>query len=135
MKTAITILLLFITIVVNAQLWDGELHFGTNTTGTFSTGQSGVTYNLGVYNIYIGEGIGWYNTGSYNIIISDKSEYTNIQGSFIFYVDYDCKWLKDKPEMITFLKTVEPIFKKKWYSYNTRIEAIKNVQEAIKLYL
>lgn len=81
------------------------------------------------YNILIGEAVTEHSYGSYNIIISDASEITTC-GDFIWLIEYDCKFLADKPELVKLLRAIEPLM-----LANKDTVASIRIHELIKPYL
>lgn len=84
--------------------------FSQNTNTGLTIGNSNtVGYPKGDYNILIGRDAGIKLTKeSYCVIIAEDSIASNIYGyDFIWYVDFRCRYLGDKPELVGYLKAIE----------------------------
>ena len=65
---------------------------------------------VGEYCILIGKNVGKYNLyGDHCIVICESTDdyiERNLFGGQFFYIDYDCDFLRDKPELLEYCKTV-----------------------------
>ena len=91
----------------------------------------------GTYNFLIGKNAGRnITTASYNTIIVDSADMflQNISTDLNFYVDYNCEYLKDKPEMVGYLKAFED-FALGNVVYFTSCHTRKRLHEKLKYYI
>lgn len=112
-------------------------------TNPSDSGNVAIAYNAG-HNMTTGSNnfcIGYMvcknmTTGSYNTIIVDSADISiqNINSDLNFIVDYDCRYLKDRPELKGYLKAFED-FGMGNIMYMSSCQTRKRFHEKLKYYI